>query len=89
MPRRPGACGVPSPGLMPAAPRTPVLDGICKARSSSLTGWPDARSAILNHVIGCEDVLNLSRGTEENRPRSRSPSDLSDGEVPFSEAAGV
>jgi hypothetical protein len=43
---------VPSPGLIPAAPHTSVLDGVCKARSSPLVGWPDGRSALLNRGVG-------------------------------------
>jgi hypothetical protein len=38
VPRLPGSCGVPAPDPIPAAPRTPVLSGVCKARSSPLAG---------------------------------------------------
>jgi hypothetical protein len=54
VPRLPGWCGVPSPGLIPAAPRTPVLPGVCKARSSPLAGWPDATSVRWNQAIECK-----------------------------------
>ena len=56
-----------------------MLGGVCKVRSSPLAGYPGECSVLLNQVVGCEVVLPLSGETEENRPRSRSHSDPSDG----------
>jgi hypothetical protein len=65
VPRLSGSCRVPSPGLIPAALRPPVLSGVCKGRSSPLAGWADDLSVLLNRVVGCDAVLNLREGTDE------------------------
>ena len=52
VPRLPSSCGVPSFGLIPAPPGTPVLHGVCKVRSSPLSGWPDEVSVLLYRMVG-------------------------------------
>ena len=66
--RLPDSCGVPAPGRVRAAPCTPVLEGVCKARSSPRAGWPDAREALLNRQVGCKAIRKVQRKTRRERP---------------------
>ena len=61
VPRLPGACSMPSPGRVPAAPQPPVLPGVCKTRPTALCGGLGGVSAQLNRAVGWDTAMTSQR----------------------------